>query len=120
MRAYPIGSVLTASEMTRYIVRHKLRNAFGRIDERTAKETISFAADYWRLERIDISDFPLYEIDPGYPNRSMSGYPIVHYFNSSARFGTQLEVLDGLHRLAMGRRRGEMSALAWVGQVGTP
>lgn len=117
---YAVGAVLTASEMTQYILRHRLRNGLGRIDERTAKETISFAADYWRLELIDISDFPIYEIDPDYPNRSMRAHPIVHYFNSSPRAGIVLEVLDGLHRLAMARRRGETSVLAWVGHDGTP
>ncbi|MGH7089383.1 MAG: hypothetical protein ACREFQ_10845 [Stellaceae bacterium] len=94
--------------MTHYILRHRLRDAFGRIDERTAKDTISFAADYWRLEKIDIAEFRL-RADPNFPNHSTRAYPIVHYF------GLDIEVLDGKHRIAMARTRGETSVLAWVG-----
>jgi hypothetical protein len=99
--------------MTRYILRHGLRNAFGIIDERTAKDTISCAADYWRLEQIDISDFPL-RANPSFPNRSKKAHPIVHFF------GGDMEVLDGRHRIAMARERGQTTVLAWVGQNGAP
>ena len=112
---YSVGAVLTPAEMTQYILKYKLRNAWGRFDKDTAKQTISYAADYWRLERIDISDFPRFEIDVNFPNRSANAHPIVHYVNYGARFGTQREVLDGLHRMAMARARREKTILAWVG-----
>ena len=110
---YEVGAVLSSAEMTAYCLRHKVRNAFGILDEGEVKQTISYAADYWRLEKIDIAEFG-HVADPDYPNRSRKAYPIVHYFNA-IKGETSCEVLDGRHRIAMARARRKRKLLAWVG-----
>ena len=113
-RPHDVGSILTARQMTEYAVKHRLRNAFGIMDEEEIKQTVSFAADYWRLELIDISDFSVVA-DPDYPNKSRKAHPIVHYFNRHPNGEPCCDVLDGLHRIGMARARGETTMLAWAG-----
>jgi hypothetical protein len=112
---YGIGAILTPEQMTTYCVRHRTRNAFGVLDEEEIKQTISYAADYWRLEKIDITEFR-HVADPAYPNRSNKAHPIVHYFNT-IRGASYCEVLDGLHRIGMARAQRKRKILAWVGQL---
>jgi hypothetical protein len=114
---YEIGAILTPEEMTRYCLRHRARNAFGILDEKEIKQAISYAADYWRLEKISIGEFGQVA-DPEYPNRSADAYPIVHYFNT-IRGRPYCEVLDGLHRIGMARALRKRKLLAWVGQFAT-
>lgn len=71
-----IGDMMTAQEMTQYAVRHKLRNAFGIMDEQEIKQTVSYASENWRLESIDLAAFS-HIADPAYRNRSMKAHPIV-------------------------------------------
>ena len=76
-------------------------------------QSIGRLSRYWRLELIDISEF-VQVADPDYPNRSMKAHPIVHYFNRDRDGDAYFDVLDGLHRIAMARARGETKILAWV------
>src|SRR5579875_1945838 len=115
---YELGAVLTPEQMTSYCLQHRTRNAFGILDEDEIKQTISYAADHWRLEKIDIGGFG-HIADPDYPNRSLKAYPIVHYFNS--RNGEPYcEVLDGLHRIGMARAQRKRRLLARVGHLKQP
>lgn len=114
MTNYELGDVLTSWQMTEYALRHKLRDPWGIRDEEEIKQTISYAAQYWRLEIIDLSEFE-HVCDPDYKNRSAKADPIVHYLNTD-RFGrSYCEVLDGMHRIGMARARGETAIRAWVG-----
>jgi len=118
-RRYEVGAILTARQMTEYAFAHRLRNAFGIMDEEEIKQTVSFAADYWRLELIDISDFSI-DADPMYQNRSRKAHPIVHYFTNHPNGEPYCDVLGGLHRIGMARARRETTMLAWVGCNGGP
>lgn len=114
-KKYEVGSVLTPKQMTEYCLRFRTRNAFGILDEEEIKQTISYGADYWRLEKIDISEFG-HVADPDYPNRSAKSHPIVQYFNS-LKGEPYCEVLDGLHRIGMARAQRKRKLLAWVGHL---
>ena len=116
LRRYPPGSILTAPEMTEYALAHRLRNPWGIMDEEEIKQTVSFAADYWRLEAIDLSDFS-FVADPDFPNKSRKAHPILHYFNEARDGGRYCDVLDGLHRIGMAKACGSASMLAWVGHL---
>jgi hypothetical protein len=115
---YELGAVLTPAEMTGYCLRYRARSAFGILDEEEIKQTISYAADYWQLEKIDISEFG-HVADPDYPNRSAKAHPIVHYFNG-LKGKPYCEVLDGLHRIGMARAQRKRKLLAWVGHLKPP
>jgi hypothetical protein len=114
MRDYELGAVLTPREMTEYALRHKLRDPWGIREEEEIKQTISYAADYWRLETLDLSEFA-HVCDPDYRNKSAKADPIVHYFNTDRAGRSYCEVLDGMHRIGMARARGETTIRAWVG-----
>lgn len=85
------------------------------MDEEEIKQTVSYAADFWRLEKIDITEFG-HVADPDYRNRSMKAHPIVHYFNTYKR-EPYCEVLDGLHRIGTARALRKRKLLAWVGHL---
>src|SRR5579872_3674396 len=101
-----VGDTMTAQEMTQYAVRHQLRNAWGVMDEQEIKQTISFAAEYWRLEMIGLSPFP-HEADPKYRNRSTKAHPIVLHLGDDPSGKPRYEILDGRFRVAMAKARGD-------------
>lgn len=114
---YQLGKILSPEEMTDYCLQYRARNAWGVLDEEEVKQTVSYAADYWRLETIDITEFG-HIADPDYRNRSMKAHPIVHYFNTY-KGKAFCEVLDGLHRIGMARALRKRKLIAWVGHLGS-
>ena len=118
IKEFGIGAILTPKEMTAYCLRYRARNAFGVLDEEEIKQTISYAADYWRVEKIDISEFGQVA-DPSYRNRSAQAYPIVHYIDTQ-NGQPYCAVLDGLHRIGMARAQRKRKLLAWVGHLNEP
>ena len=110
-----LGTILSPAQMTQYCLRHRLRNSWGLMDEEEIKQTISYAADYWRLEEINLKAFD-YIADPEYRNRSVKAHPILHYLNSY-RGEAWCEVLDGLHRIGMARALRKRKMLAWIGHL---
>lgn len=112
-RKYQLGDTLSPEELTEYALRHKLRSNWGILDEDEIKQTISYFGEYWKLEEIDISDFP-FVCDPEYNNKSMKAHPIVHYFNQDEEGRPYCEILDGCNRIGMAKARGETTILAWV------
>ena len=111
-----IGDTMTAQEMTQYAIRHKLRSAWGIMDEQEIKQTVSYASENWRLELVDLASF-LHEADPTYRNRSMKAHPIVLRLDDDPPGKPHYDVLDGRYRIAMAKARGEQSILAWVGRL---
>ncbi|MGH6977331.1 MAG: hypothetical protein ACREED_09915 [Stellaceae bacterium] len=105
---------MTAQEMTEYAVRNKLRNAWGIMDEQEIKQTVSYAAENWRLELIDTSSFS-HVADSQYRNRSIKAHPIVLHLGTDPVGKPRYEILDGRYRIAMAKTRGDRSILAWVG-----
>lgn len=111
-----VGDTMTAPEMTQYAIQHKLRNAFGIMDEQEIKQTVSYASENWRLELIDLTAFS-HVADPVYRNRSMKAHPIVLRLDDDPPGKPHYDVLDGRYRIAMATARGERSILAWVGRL---
>ena len=102
--------------MTEYALAHQLRNPWGIMDEEEIKQTLSFAADYWRLEMIYLDDFS-HVADPDFPNKSRKAHPVLHFFNDCPD-GKCCDVLDGLHRIGLAKALGKKTMLAWVGHLG--
>ncbi len=110
-----VDDTMNEQEMTHYAIRHKLRNAFGIMDEETIKQTVSYAAENWRLELIDLSAFS-HVADPAYRNRSVKACPIILRLDDDPSGKACYDILDGRYRIAMAKARGDRSIFAWVGR----
>lgn len=101
--------ILSAREMTDFLLENKARNAFGVMDDDEIKQTISYAADKWVLTELPLDLFD-YGIDPTYKNKSK--FPPIVIKDDNGDY----DILDGRHRIGMAKSKGNKTIQVYLGE----
>lgn len=101
-------------EMTNWILKNKLRDSGGKIDSESAKFIAGAGIpDGWNLEKIRVEDFSVEPIDYTVIPTKRKNLPIIVIRTGPGEY----DVLDGKHRIAEAKIRGDGWIMAYVAKA---